>query len=120
MNGNAAAGTVRVGPSGQGYARTVSGREGPCPDDDSFDGAGDDFEREWPWVDVLPECDRRLFAEEMSHLLAVATETDDFAEVELTLRAWRVTSETYSDPELARLFTGPRTANGERVPRPVV
>ena len=83
-------------------------------------GQDDDLEREWPWVDVLPECDRRLFAEEMSQLLAEAAETDDLAPVEQALREWRVTSLTYSDPELARLFTGPRTANGGRVPRPVV
>ena len=90
------------------------------PDDD---GLGDDdsgVEREWPWVDVLPECDRRLFAEEMSQLLAEAAETDDFAEVQQTLREWRVTSEIYLDPELLKRLTEPRTANGDRVPRPVV
>lgn len=115
-----AAGTAQIRHSGQDYAPAVSGHEGPGPDDDSLDGADDDLEREWPWVDVLPECDRRLFAEEMSQLLAEAAETDDLAPVEQALREWRVTSLTYSDPELARLFTGPRTANGERVPRPVV
>ena len=80
----------------------------------------DDLEREWPWVDALPECDQRMFAEEMSQLFAEAAETDDLAPVEQALREWRVTSETYSDPELAQLFASPRTANGERVPRPVV
>jgi len=79
-----------------------------------------DIEREWPWVDVLPECDRRLFAEEMSQLLAEAAETDDLAEVEQALREWRVTSETYSDPELARRFSQPLRAHGGRVPRPAV
>ena len=74
----------------------------------------------WPWVDVMPECDRRLFAEEMSQLMAEAAETDDLAPVEQALREWRVTAETYSDPELAQLLTGPRVANGGRVPRPVV
>ena len=80
----------------------------------------DDLESGLSWVAVLPECDRRLFAEEMSQLLAEAAETDDLAAVEQALREWRVTSEIYSDPELAKRFVGPRLANGERVPRPVV
>ena len=83
-------------------------------------GQDDDLEREWPWVDVLPKCDRRMFAEEMSQLMAEAAETDDLAPVEQALREWRVTSETYSDPELAEFFAGPRFAYGERVPNPVV
>lgn len=115
-----AAGTAQIRHSGQDYAPAVSGQEGLRPDDDSLDGADDDLEREWPWVDVLPECDRRLFAEEMSQLLAEAAETDDLAPVEQALREWRVTSEIYSDPDLAQLLTGPRVANGGRVPRPVV
>ena len=115
-----AAGTAQIRHSGQDYAPTVSGHEGPCPDDDSLDGADDDVEREWPWVDVLPECDRMLFAEEMSQLLAKAAETDDLAPVEQALREWRVTSETYSDPELAQLFSKPLQAHGDHVPRPVI
>ena len=118
--GRFAAGTAQLRHSGQDYAPAVSGHEGPRPDDGSHDGADDDIEREWPWVDVLPERDRRMFAEEMSQMLAEAAETDDLAPVEQALREWRVTSLTYSDPELARLFMGPRTANGERVPKPVV
>jgi len=65
---------------GQGYARIVSGREGPPPVEDGFDGADAGVERESAWLDVPPECDRRLFAEEMSQLLAEAAETDDFAD----------------------------------------
>ncbi|MCY4621287.1 MAG: hypothetical protein OXD34_05555, partial [bacterium] len=61
-----------------------------------------DIEREWPWVDVLPECDRRLFAEEMSQLLAEAAETDDLAEGEQALREWRGASEADPAPQPAR------------------
>ena len=95
---------------GQDYAQAMSIGEGPPAD----------AECELSWVAVLPECDRRLFAEEMSQLLAEAAETDDLASVEQALREWRVTAETYSDPELAQRFSGPRLAHGERVPRPVV
>ena len=85
----------------------MSSHEDPLSVADGFGGADGDVEREWPWVDVLPECDRRLFAEEMSQLMAEAAETDDLAPVEQALREWRVTAETYSDPGLARLMTGP-------------
>ena len=95
---------------GQDYAQAMSIGEGPPAD----------AECELSWVAVLPECDRRLFAEEMSQLLAEAAETDDLASVEQALREWRVTAETYSDPELAQRLSGPRLAHGERVPRPVV
>ena len=113
------AGTAQIRRSGQDYAPGVSRHEGPRPDDDSLDGA-DDLEREWPWVDALPECDRRMFAEEISQLMAEAAETDDLAPVEQALREWRVTSEIYLDPELARHLSGPLVANGPRVPRPDV
>ena len=120
ITGNAATGTVQIRPPEQDYAPAVSTHEDPLSVADGFGGADGDVEREWPWVDVLPGCDRRLFAEEMSQLMAEAAETDDLAPVEQALREWRVTAETYSDPELARLLTGPRVANGGRVPRPVV
>ena len=84
-------------------------------------GAADsNVESELSWVAVMPECDRRLFAEEMSQLMAEAAETDDLALVEQALREWRVTAEIYMDPELAKRLTQPRSAYGERVPRPVV
>ena len=120
MTGKTAAGTVRVRHQDQDYPPAVNSDGNPLSADVGLDGEDDDIERELAWVDALPECDRRLFAAEMSQLLAEAAVTDDLAEVKQALREWRVTSETYSDPELARLFTGPRTANGKRVPRPVV
>ena len=98
----------------------TSSREATPPEDDSLGDDDSNTERELPWVAVLPECDRRLFAEEMSQLMAKAAETDDLAPVEQALREWRVTAEIYLDPELAKRLTEPRTPNGERVPRPVV
>ena len=120
MTGKAATGTAQIRQAEQDYAPDVSSHEDPLSVVDGFSGADGDVERELAWVDVMPECDRRLFAEEMSQLMAEAAETDDLAPVERALREWRVTAETYSDPELAQLLTGPRVANGGRVPRPVV
>ena len=87
---------------------------------DNSDEADSDAAGELSWIAVLPECDRRQFAEDMSRLLAEAAETDDFALVEQTLREWRVTSEVFSDPELAERFSKPLVANGDRVPIPIV
>ena len=82
--------------------------------------ADGDVGRELAWVDAMPERDRGLFAEEMSQLMAEAAETDDLAPVEQALREWRVTAEMYLDPEFVKRLTEPRSAYGERVPRPVV
>ena len=106
----------RVLQSGEDYALAVSSDEGPP----SADGAGSDGGRYLSWVAVLPECDRRLLAEEMSRLMAEAADTDDLAPVEQALREWRVTAETYSDPQLAQRLSEPLVANGERVPAPIV
>ena len=106
----------RVLQSGEDCAHVVSSDEGPP----LADGASSDGGRQLSWVAVLPECDRRLFAEEMSRLMAEAAETDDLAPVEQALREWRVTAEIYSDPELAQRLTGPLVAHGERVPAPIV
>ena len=98
----------------------MSSDEGPPSVDGSLDDADSDGGRELSWVAVLPERDRRLFAEELSRLMAEAAETDDLAPVEQALGEWRVTAETYSDPELAQRLTGPLVANGESVPAPIV
>ena len=98
----------------------MSSDEGPPSVDGSLDDADSAVGRELSWVAVLPERDRRLFAEELSRLMAEAAETDDLAPVEQALGEWRVTAETYSDPELAQRLTGPLVANGERVPAPIV
>ena len=110
----------RSGLSGRNYAHAVSSEPVPHPAGGSSDEADSDVAGELSWVAVLPECDRRQFAEDMSRLLAEAAETDDFALVEQTLREWRVTAETFSDPELAERLSKPLIANGDRVPIPIV
>lgn len=120
MTGKAATGVTQVRHAEQDYDPAVSSHEDALSVADGLGGADGDVERELAWVGVMPECDRRLFAEEMSQLMAEAAETDDLAPVEQALREWRVTAEIYLDPELARRLTEPRSAYGERVPRPVV
>ena len=120
MTGKVATGIAQVRHAGQDYAPAVSSREDSLSAADGSGGAGGDFARELAWADVMPERDRRLFAEEMPQLMAEAAETDDLAPVEQALREWRVTAEIYLDPELAKRLTEPRSAYGERVPRPVV
>ena len=110
----------RPAQSGQDYALAVSSDVDPRSVDSSSDEVDSDAPGELSWVDVMPECDRRLFAEEMSRLMAEAAETDDLGPVEQALHEWRVTAEIYLDPELAKRLTEPRSAHGERVPRPVV
>jgi hypothetical protein len=120
MTRKVAAGVAQAWHAEQDYAPAVRIREDSLPVADGFGGADGDLERKLAWVDAMPECDRRLFAEEMSQLMAEAAETDDLGPVEQALHEWRVTAEIYLDPELAKRLTEPRSAHSERVPRPVV
>lgn len=104
----------------QDYALAVTSGEGPPADAINVGDPGSDVEGVLSWVAVLPECDRRLFAEELSRLLAEAAHADDLAAVEQALREWRVTAEIHADPVLAQRLSGPLVANGGRVPRPAV
>ena len=119
MTGKAATGFAQVRHAGQDYASAVSDEAGPHSVACSSDEVGSDAVGELAWVAVLPESDRRLFAEEMSRLLAEAAETDDLALVEQALREWRVTAETFADPELAERLSKPLVADGALVPRPI-
>ena len=110
----------RFGKPGQDYASAVSSDASPHSVGGLFDEGDNDAAGELSWVAVLAEGDRRLFAEEMSQLMAEAAVTDDLAAVEQALREWRVTAEVHADPVLARRLSGPLVAYGERVPRPVV
>ena len=120
MTGKAATGVAPVRQAEQDYGPAVSSDEDSLSVSDDFSGADGDAERELAWVDVMPECDRRLFAEEMSQLMAEAAETDDLGPVEQALHEWRATAAIYLDPELVKRLTEPRSAHGGRVPRPVV
>ena len=120
MTGKAATGFTQVRHAGQDYALAVSSDVDPRSGDSSSDAVDSDARCELSWVDVMPECDRRLFAEEMSRLMAEAAETDDFTLVQQVLREWRATADIHADPVLARRLSGPLVANGARVPKPVV
>lgn len=114
------AGTAQIRHWGQGYAPAVSGEERQPSAVDCFYDEDSEIPHELPWMADLPECDRRLFAEELSQLMAEAAETDDLAPVQQALREWRATAEVHADPELSQRLSGPIVANGPRVPRPVV
>jgi hypothetical protein len=120
MTRKTATGLAQVRHAGQDYAPAVSGDAGLHSDDSHLDEVDGDAPGALSWVAVLPESDRRLFAEEMSRLMAKAAETDDLAPVEQALCEWQVTALTFSDPELAERLTGPLVANGDRVPVPPV
>ncbi|MCY4620360.1 MAG: DUF6247 family protein [bacterium] len=115
-----AAGTARIRHAEHDYAPAVSGEERRPPAVDCFYDEGSEIPHELPWMADLPECDRRLFAEEMSQLMAEAAETDDLAPVQQALREWRATAEVHADPELSQRLSGPIVANGPRVPKPAI
>jgi len=76
------------------------------------------LEDAFPWMDLLPAKDRRLFADEFSRVVIAAADLDNMAPLTQLLREWRATAEVYADPRLARRLRGPVVATGEPVAIP--
>ena len=78
------------------------------------DALGDAF----PWVEFLPEDDRRLFLDEFSRVVMAAAALDDYEALGQLVREWRATAEVHADPKLARRLRRAVEAAGEPVAAP--
>lgn len=76
------------------------------------------LEDAFPWMDLLPAKDRRLFADEFSRVVIAAADLDNMAPLTQLLREWRATAEVYADPKLARRLRKPFKAASEPVAAP--
>lgn len=76
------------------------------------------LEDAFPWVDLLPPKDRRLFADEFSRVVIAAADLDNLASLTQLLREWRATAEVCADPKLARRLRRPLVETGEPVAAP--
>lgn len=72
----------------------------------------------FPWLDFLPDADRRRFVTEFSRTVAAAAELENLWPLTQLLREWRATAEVHADPKLARRLRRPIQAAGEPVPMP--
>ena len=69
----------------------------------------------FPWLELLPTSDRKLFVDEFSRVTAASAELDNYAALSQLLTEWRATAEVHADPKLARRLKRPLQADGEPV-----
>lgn len=72
----------------------------------------------FPWLEFLPQRERRRFANDFSQVVAAAADIDTFIELSQLVREWRATAEVHADPRLARRLKRPLQADGEPVAAP--
>lgn len=72
----------------------------------------------FPWIEVLPPDDRRMFTDEFTRLAVAAGDLDVYGPVSQMIREWRATAEIFADPELAERLSRPLAADGPRVEPP--
>ena len=59
---------------------------------------------EYPWLEFLPEHERRTFLDEFFRVLRASATVDRFSAFDQMIEAWKSTAEIYADPDLlARL-----------------
>lgn len=72
----------------------------------------------FPWIELLPKADRRLFLDEFSRVVTASGVLDNYAPLSQLLREWRATADIHADPKLARRLRKPVEASGDRVLEP--
>jgi hypothetical protein len=71
-----------------------------------------------PWVEFLPNADRRAFLQEFSRVVMAAVELDNYGALTQLIQEWRATAEVYADPALARRLRRGAHPEGEPVEPP--
>src|SRR5688572_13351659 len=61
----------------------------------------------FPWIELLPSQDRRLFVQEFSRAVAAAASLDTYEGLRQLVHEWRATAEIHADPALARRLRRP-------------
>jgi len=72
----------------------------------------------FPWIELLPASDRRLFVDEFSRVVTAAADLENITPLTQLLREWRATAEVHADPQLARRLRRKLEAGGEAVAQP--
>lgn len=80
--------------------------------------AVDSLVDEFPWVDLLPNADRRLFAVEFVRAVQAAAELGQWSVLTQVLVEWKATAAVYADPGLAEQLAQPLDGDFGPVPAP--
>ncbi|HYS34401.1 MAG TPA: DUF6247 family protein [Pseudonocardiaceae bacterium] len=73
---------------------------------------------EFPWVDALPQDDRRQFVADFVRAFQASAEMGEWSMLAKTIREWRNTAAIHADPELARQLAEPLNDDFGPVPHP--
>jgi hypothetical protein len=84
----------------------------------STEGAAEALTEEFPWVDLLPEPERRLFAADFARAVLTAAELGRWSVLAQTVGEWKATAAVYADPRLVAELTRPLDDDFGVVPAP--
>lgn len=73
---------------------------------------------EFPWLDVMPEADRRLFATDFVRAVAASAELGRWSVLAQVIIEWRATAAVHADPAMAGELTRPLDDDLGPVPAP--
>lgn len=82
------------------------------------DAAADVLVEEFPWVDLLPEADRRLFVADFVRAVGASTELGRWTVLAQVLVEWKATAAVHADPGLAAEPSSPVHDDLGPVPAP--
>ncbi|MGH3589286.1 MAG: hypothetical protein ACRDQ0_23495 [Pseudonocardia sp.] len=72
----------------------------------STEGAQEALADEFPWVDVLPDDDRRRFAVDFARAVQASAELGQWEVLSQVLVEWRATAAVHAEPALAEQLSG--------------
>jgi len=84
----------------------------------SADDAVDALTEEFPWLDVLPEVDRRQFATDFVRAVQASAELGRWNVLAHVIVEWRATAAVYADPALIEELSRPLDDDLGPVPAP--
>jgi hypothetical protein len=84
------------------------------PGDDAVGALTEEF----PWLDLLPEVDRRQFASDFVRAVAASAELGRWTVLAQVIVEWRATAAVHADPVLAEELTRPLDDDHGPVPAP--
>jgi hypothetical protein len=82
------------------------------------EAAADVLREEFPWVDLLPEADRRTFAVDFVRAVGASAELGRWSVLAQVLVEWKATAAIYSDPALTEELMRPLESDLGLVPVP--
>lgn len=84
----------------------------------SADDAANTLMEEFPWVDLLPDADRRRFAADFVRAVGASAELGRWSVLAQVLVEWKATAAIYADPALVEELTRPLEGDLGPVPAP--